>query len=295
MAKLPLRGPGVRDLGLGLPPATMPHWRGGRPLKRWRYVGVYTPKLMLCVGDARVGPVPQRWWAVALPGGELRERTTFGAGGVELDAPWNGAVSPARVRVAARGVQIDLELTESAGVETASPVGDRGAYIWTRKQACVPVRGSLEVDGARHAIDGDVAFVDDSAGYHARHTAWNWSAGVGTAVDGRRVGWNLVTGINDDPFASERTIWVDGEPTETGPVSFAEDLSEIASEPGSGASAPAGVDLRFDEWSSREHSTNALIMRSRYRQPFGTFSGTLPGGIELAEGYGVMEDHDVHW
>ena len=36
-------------------------------------------------------------------------------------------------------------------------------------------------------------------------------------------------------------------------------------------------------------------MRSRYRQPFGTFSGELPGGIELAEGYGVMEDHDVHW
>ena len=34
---------------------------------------------------------------------------------------------------------------------------------------------------------------------------------------------------------------------------------------------------------------------SRYRQPFGTFAGELPGGLELAEGYGVMEDHDVHW
>jgi hypothetical protein len=36
-------------------------------------------------------------------------------------------------------------------------------------------------------------------------------------------------------------------------------------------------------------------MRSDYRQPFGTFAGTLPGGIELAEGYGVMEEHDVRW
>jgi hypothetical protein len=36
-------------------------------------------------------------------------------------------------------------------------------------------------------------------------------------------------------------------------------------------------------------------VRSRYRQPFGTFSGALPGGIELADGYGVMEEHDVWW
>ena len=36
-------------------------------------------------------------------------------------------------------------------------------------------------------------------------------------------------------------------------------------------------------------------MRSRYRQPFGTFSGVLPNGVRLAEGYGVMEDHDVRW
>ena len=26
-------------------------------------------------------------------------------------------------------------------------------------------------------------------------------------------------------------------------------------------------------------------------QPFGTFAGTLPGGLELSEGYGVVEDH----
>ncbi len=42
--------------------------------------------------------------------------------------------------------------------------------------------------------------------------------------------------------------------------------------------------------------TNRLLFRSRYRQPFGTFAGTLPGGgPELAAGYGVMEWHDVLW
>jgi hypothetical protein len=287
MASPPLRGPEVRELGLRLPPDRLAGWRGGRPRKRWRYVGVYTPELMLCVGEARIGPVPQRWWAVALPHGELRERTTFGPGGVALDG--------SAVRVTTKDVRIEIELEESPGVEIVSPVNERGAYIWTRKQACVPVSGSVEIDGVGHAIDSAAGFVDDSAGYHARHTAWCWSAGVGTAVDGRRVGWNLVTGVHDDPFASERTVWVDGEPVAVGPVTFAEDLSEIVSEPGSGAQANGGVDLRFSEWSSREHSTNALIMRSSYRQPFGTFSGALPGGLELAESYGVMEQHDVHW
>jgi Protein of unknown function (DUF2804) len=276
VATLPIRGPAVRDLDLALPPAKLPRRHERRPLKRWRYVGVYTPELMLCVGDARIGPVPQRWWAVALPGGELRERTTFGSGGVSIEG--------SAVCVEARDVRIELALEESSGVEVVSPAGD--TYIWTRKQACVPVRGSVEIGGVRHTIDGDDAFVDDSAGYHTRHTAWQWSAGVGTAVDGRRVGWNLVAGIHDDPFTSERTLWVAGEPISIGPVTFAEDLSKIAGE---------GLDLRFTEWSSREHSANALIMRSRYRQPFGTFSGTLGASLRLAEGYGVMESHDVRW
>jgi Protein of unknown function (DUF2804) len=178
-------------------------------------------------------------------------------------------------------------LSDSPVVEIASPADGRGAYVWTRKQACVPVRGTVQVAGASYAIDGDDGFVDDSAGYHPRHTAWSWSAGVGTTADGRRVGWNLVAGIHDAATASERTVWLDGEPSEVAPVRFADDLSSVAF-------ADGGL-LRCDAWSSREHSTNALILRSRYRQPFGAFSGQLPGGLQLAEGFGVMEDHDVHW
>jgi hypothetical protein len=286
MLGAPKRGPGVRDLSLVLPPGRMPRWIAKRPLKRWRYVGIYTSELMVCVGDARIGPVPQRWWAVATPDGKLAERTTFGRGGLRI--------AGSSVAVDARDVSIDLRLEESAGVEIVSPVEDEGAYIWTRKQAGVPVRGTVEVAGRRYDIDAAAGFIDDSAGYHARHTTWNWSAGVGMASDGRAIGWNLVEGIHDDPFVSERTIWIDGEPQAVGPVTFAEDLSEIASEPGTGVPANGGVALRFSEWSTREHSSNAVLMRSTYRQPFGTFTGTFPG-IQLATGYGVMEHHDVTW
>ena len=274
---LPVRGDGVRSLGLKIPPARMPLFSGTRPRKRWRYVGYYGPDLMLCAADARIGPVPQRWWAVAMPDGRLHGRTAIARGGVSVE---RGAVA-----VEHDGVRIHLTLEESGGVETASPVG-ASRWIWTRKQAGVPAHGFAELDGSRHEIDG-VAFIDESAGYHDRHTVWKWSAGNGLTRDGRSVAWNLVTGVHDAPVHSERTMWVDGNPSEVGPVAFAPDLSQVTfSEGGS---------LEFTEWSAREEDVNLLLMRSRYRQPFGTFSGMLPGGIELAQGYGVMEAHDVHW
>jgi hypothetical protein len=254
MATLPTRGDAVRELDLPLPPGRMPAWRRLRPLKRWRYVAVYAPELMLCVGDARIAGVAQRWWAVALPDGQLFE------GG--RDAP------------------IELNLDEGPGVEVVSPHGR--SYIWTRKQAGIPVSATVRLPHANYSLEGAFGFVDESAGYHARHTRWRWSAGIGRSRDGRAVAWNLVEGVHDSPRASERTVWVDGEPHEVEPAEFAADLSAVGG-------------LRFTEWSAREDHTNRLVMRSDYRQPFGSFAGELPGELELESGYGVMEWHDVRW
>jgi len=254
MATLPIRGDAVRGLALPLPPGRMPAWRRLRPLKRWRYVAVYAPELMLCVGDARIAGVAQRWWAVALPDGQLFE--------------------------GARDAPIELRLDEGPGVEVVSPHGR--SYIWTRKQAGIPVSASVRLPHANYNIEGEFGFVDESAGYHARHTSWRWSAGIGRSRDGRAVAWNLVEGVHDSPQASERTVWVDGEPHEVEPLAFAEDLSTVGG-------------LRFTEWAAREDHTNRLVMRSDYRQPFGSFAGELPGGLELESGYGVMEWHDVRW
>jgi Protein of unknown function (DUF2804) len=277
--QLPVRGPAVRELGLPLPPEQMPRFRSGRPLKRWRYLGVYTPELVLCVGNARVGGVPQRWWAIALPDGTLFERTTTGRGGIELTLE--------RARVDARAAQngepvaIELALGQRQPVEVISPHGR--SYIWTAKRAPVRIRGSVRVDWRAWDLDGEHGLVDDSAGYHARHTSWRWSAGVGRTEDGRRVAWNLVDGMHDAPAASERTVWIDGEPPrEPGPQAFAPDLSRVGG-------------LSFEQWSVREHSLSLGLVRSRYSQPFGTFAGELPGGLALAEGVGVMEEHDVTW
>jgi hypothetical protein len=272
----------------------MPLVRRRRPLKRWRYVGVYTAELMLCAGEAHVGGLPQRWWALALPDGTLLERTTLSRGGVEI--------GPARVDIRARAtsgqrVSIELELGETSPVEVVSPHGR--SYIWTAKRAPVYVRGEVRIEASPggpplppFSFDGAHGFIDESAGYHARHTAWRWSAGVGRAEDGRVTAWNLVDGVHDAPEASERTVWIEGEPHEVEAQPFAPDLSRVG-------------ELAFERWSAREHSMSLGVVRSRYLQPFGSFSGELPGGtgmpacdrpgVTLAEGYGVMEDHQVTW
>jgi hypothetical protein len=258
--------------GLPLPPAPMPSHLGLRPLKAWRYVGVYASELMLCIASVRIGPARQSFWAVwDRQSGELAERTVIGSGGVRL--------APGRAWVADGAVAIELALSESAGVECICPSG--AGYGWTRKQAGVRAVATVTIGRTRRELEAR-AVIDDTAAYYERHTRWRWSAGVGRAVDGRDVAWNLVSGVNDPPVNSERTVWVDGHPDEVAPCSFAEGLRAVDG-------------LCFTSEAERARRDNLILLRSAYRQPFGTFRGELPGGLRLAEGYGVMEEHEAWW
>jgi hypothetical protein len=114
-----------------------------------------------------------------------------------------------------------------------------------------------------------------------------WSAGVGVDASGTRVAWNLVTGVNDPERGSERTVWLDGVPREVGPVRFGQALD--------GVEFSGGGELRFSAEATRSRRDNLLVIRSDYEQPFGTFAGALPGGVELREGFGVIERHSARW
>jgi hypothetical protein len=243
-----------------VPPQRMPLLRGGRPLKAWTYVGAFGPDVMLCAASARIGVVRTAWWAVWDRGsGRLSE----GRRGVTVS----------RERVSVRGV-FELSLGDGAPVEVVSPHGRQ--YAWTRKRV-VAARGRI---GSR-PLDLR-AIVDESAGYHARHTAWRWSAGVGVAATGTEVAWNLVDGIHDAVTGSERAVWIAGQPHEVPPVTFAADLSSVGA-------------LRFEAEAVRARRENLVLVRSDYEQPFGTFSGELPVAGPLREGWGVMERHEVYW
>jgi hypothetical protein len=253
--------------------------RGGRPLKRWRYIAAFSEELMLCAATAAVGPAGSSWWAVwDRRRGSLHERTRL-AGRALVRFDGGGGL-----RVRDRGVEIDLVVDEGGGVESLNAHGN--GYVWTRKQAARAVRGRVVVDGRALALDG-LAVVDDTAGYHARATEWRWSAGVGHGADGAPLGWNVVVGVNDGALASERSVWAADRSHEVGPVVFAPDLSAV--------DFAEGDRLEFTAEAVRRRRDRLVLVSSDYRQPFGTFTGTLPGLGAIAGGLGVMEHHVARW
>lgn len=183
------------------------------------------------------------------------------------------------MRVLAPRAHIELGFLERPGIECVCASGR--SYAWTRKQALLPARVTLRGGGRTLRLAGR-ALVDDTAAYYARHTRWWWSAGIGWALDGREVAWNLVAGVNDPPAGSERTVWHGDTAFEPAPSAFASDLSAVG-------------ELRFEAEAELSRSIHLGVLRSDYRQPLGRFTGRLPGGVELAEGYGVMERHDACW
>jgi hypothetical protein len=243
--------------------------RDRRPLKRWRYLGLYGEDMMLCAADVRIAGLPQAFWAT-WDRRDLREQTVFRPRGVVLGDD------------AARFGPAELALRPDGDAMTVtSRHGD--SYIWTRKQ---PVRATGTVDGRAVQLRG---LIDDSAGYHARRTEWRWCAGVGETSDGTPLAFNVVAGVHDAAVGSERTLWVDGAARELPPATFADDL---------GAVRFAGDDdaaLIFGEEARRARADDFKLVASDYVQPFGTFSGTLPGGVPVARGWGVMERHAVRW
>jgi len=262
----------------------MPPLRGGRPLKRWRYLGGYGDDVCLCLGVVRVGVGVQAFWAVwDRAGHRLVERTALGRSGVRLGAP-GAPVGVARVR--APGVELDLRVRpDGEPLTVLSPHG--GSYIWTCK-APVELTGTLRLDGVARAVRCR-GLVDDSAGYHARRTEWRWCAGVGTTTDGQAVTWNLVAGVHDVGAVTERAVWRGGVPVPAGAMSLSDELDRVTT--------VDGGDLRFHAEAVRRRDDRVLggLIRSEYVQPFGTFAGTLPGRLELVSGFGVLERHRARW
>jgi len=297
---LPWRGPGPdRPTKLKLPPERLGLRFAGTNRKRWRYVGAYSGEVMVCAARVQVGPVGQTFWAVwDRRERRLTERTTTRRPGARGEV-WSQDEEGAAVEYAPQEgslVRIEAVHPEAGPVtgrlrvgagdwaEVVCPNGE-GGYVWTRKRAGVPVQVDIRI-GDRHIISEARGIEDESAGYHPRHTVWSWSAGTGVLNDGRAVGWNLVEGVNDPPERSERSIWVGGEPFEPGPCRF-DGLEAIDFDD--------GARLLFAAEAERVASEDHRIMRYSYRQPFGTFRGTLAGGLELEHGLGVMEHHDALW
>jgi hypothetical protein len=274
----PYRGDGSdRPRGVPLPPERLPLLRSWQLRKRWHYVSFWSGELSFCAARAVVGPLRQEYWGIwDRRAQRFRERTRLFTSYVEF--------APNRVRVRDGDVEIDVTYEPCAGFEVYRPANH--AYIWSHKDYCRAARGTVRYGDTTREVAG-VVFVDDNAGYHERRTRWRWAAGAGLDQHGRLVAFNAINGLFDTPTHSERTIWIEGDAREIAPVTFSDDLSTV--------SFAEGGELRFQPEALIEHHDNFLLVRSDYYHWFGTYTGTLPGGIELREAHGVRERQDALW
>ena len=261
------RGPGPGRPELPLPPERMPAWRGGRPLKRWTWVGAFGPELMLCAAVARIGPATAAWWAVwdraaqrfdaALAAARRRAR---GDAVARARAGRDGARGrrrgAGRGRLAARrAVHLDAQARRRARAR-ASCARPRGRRCRARRRV-----GRLPRAAHGVAVVGGRGDAGDAAS--------RWRGTWSTACTTR-------------PSRSERTVWVDGRAARGGRRS-----ASTGSRASAGCASPRRRRARG--------ASNLVLMSLRLRAAVRDLHGHAAGAGELREGWGVMERHAVAW
>jgi len=171
------------------------------------------------------------------------------------------------------------------------PLGS-GRAMYSHK-AVLPLEGEMTIGGQAHRFERaeSYALVDIHKGYYPYVMKWHWATGGGRDASGRLVGFNLTDNqVRDQHQYNENCLWIDGKRHLLPPVRF--QLPEAG--PWQVQDADGLVDLHFEPEVERRIDLNLLVMRSRYRGPCGSFSGTIAdntGSAVPVDGcFGMGED-----
>lgn len=285
--------------------------------KRWQYLHVATPGMMLSAAIVDTGYLASGFCAVFDRGARrllIDENEVLpplcvsigdepGAGlSARLVGPGVNARiehSAGRVLFSARWGRASVELSLDArkappALSAVARLPEPGRFDFTQKRVGLPAEGEVRAGNATFLVQGELAGLDYTHGYLSRETAWRWAFASGRA-GGRAVGLNLSEGFLG---AAENAVWVDGAPCPAGPVRFVFDAAAPLS-PWRIASDDGGVELTFQPEGLRAQAIDLKLVMSRYAQPFGAFSGhvTSAAGERVAIDAlpGVTEDHAARW
>jgi hypothetical protein len=280
--------------------------------KRWQYVFVATPEMMLALAVIDCGYLSTGICAVFDRGGRrllVDENPVLPPLCAQVgDSPANGSArlfgpriearverTPRGISVKAKWVHAHVDLMLDVGrapppVSAVAGVGVPGRFDFTQKTVLVPAEGEVRSANVRFPVRGQLAGLDYTHGLLARDTAWRWAFGCGRAGS-REVGFNFSEGFLQGQ--GENAIWLDGEPRAAGPVSFTFDPASPMG-PWRVRSEDGRVDLAFQPEGYRAQTVDLKLILSKYLQPFGTFSGLLDG-VRIDGLPGVTEDHTARW
>ena len=167
------------------------------------------------------------------------------------------------------------------------PLGKRRA-MYSHK-GILPLVGELRVGRETFIFSKEDSFAlpDIHKGYYPYVMKWHWATGGGRDRWGRLVGFNLTNNqVKDQRTYNENCLWVDGKAHLLPPVRFTMD-SRTLEHPWRIRDEEGRVDVQFHPEATRNVNLNLLILRSKYRGPYGSFSGHIVN----AEGEPVSVDH----
>ena len=287
--------------------------------KAWVWGVVASEDVLISFAVVDVGYANNAFLYVADPRGTLRARESalgvprlsaaIGEGALEVCsarfrfprsqyAITRGAGESAyRVRIETPSVHLEVALeTRDAPPPISAVVSLPGGRVCaTEKRALLRVRGGLAIRGERRTLDDATGGLDYTHGFLPRQTAWRWGYFMGRATCGTRVAMNLVEGFNGAP---ECALWIGDEV-----MGIAEGVFRFSREdylaPWQITTPDGAVDLSFQPSGMYADVRNLGVVRSRFRQPFGLFAGTIRGpsgrALTLDGAPGVVEDQDMLW
>lgn len=282
--------------------------------KKWMYVAIIRPPIFVCACVVDVGYSKA---AFAYVYDDERRRmladvSTLGVAGGVTDSARDGFAA----RLASRGLMVDmrydagvysvrakgkgLDLNASLDAK-AAPEGitgirevDPNRWSTTEKRALLEASGSVQAGGDRFDLAGGLAGYDYTHGLLPRRTRWQWAFLIGKGKGGAPVAVNLVEGFMRE---TECAIFTESGPRAVGEGHFRFDAKRPL-ERWSVGSHDGAVSLEFSPGAMHREARNLILVRSRFVQPVGSFSGTISLGdeqIELSRALGVVEDQDVLW
>lgn len=169
--------------------------------------------------------------------------------------------------------------------------------VYTHQNSMYRPEGSVVLNDKKIYFNArtDFSTMDFTIGLHTYKTNWNWAAAGGYATDGTKVAINLAkdigSGTNTVPV-----YWIDGVIYRASNIIFYyQDIDKkwIIKSP------DGAIDLIFEPIGKRAADLNLLVLRTKYTQPIGYFSGTLRdvhGKLyHIEKMIGVAEEHFAKW
>jgi hypothetical protein len=200
-------------------------------IKRWEYLGVCNNDFIFGIAVVRLGYMCNLFaYLFDRPSGRISEYDILTPGGGAASfkgTSMTGEIHFERGKTKVRMISdpetitvqgsIKGELSVSLSFQKVEEplvcltrVGLKG-FNYTHKEASLPVRGTIGHKDVSWDIHEEQSFGvhDYTLGYLARQTFWNWASGGGLDQEGRRIGFNLVQGVNETGF-TENGFWVKG-------------------------------------------------------------------------------------